>query len=160
MNILLSELTDFSTYQDASGGFVPRRQFEVFMSVEQLGRRLQGIFAHDRDVATCRTLAFDAFDTLKGLTIIDLFQGCRLARAERTLVSLENALPSEVSELLLIPARRAVQALRLLQAGFHQLLADAGLDDLFLAAWPGQFSQDVFRVDNIGDTRAALGMSR
>jgi hypothetical protein len=118
LNILLSELTDFSAYQDAAGAFVPRRLFEVFMSVEQLGRRLQGIFAHDRDIATGRALAFDAFDTMKGLAIVDLFEGSKLARAERVLVSLEEALPSEVSELLLLPARRAVQALRVLQAGF------------------------------------------
>jgi hypothetical protein len=96
------ELSDYSTYQDAGGAFVPRRQFEVFMSVEQLGRRLQGIFAHDRDVATCRALAFDPFDTLKGLAIVDLFEGCKLTRAERVLASLESALPSKVSELLLI----------------------------------------------------------
>jgi hypothetical protein len=42
----------------------------------------------------------------------------------------------------------------------RQLLAGAGLDDLFLAAWPGQYSQDVFRVDNIDDVRAAFGMTR
>ena len=118
LNILLSELTDFSAYQDAGGAFVPRRLFEVFMSVEQLGRRLQGIFAHDRDIATCRALAFDAFDTMKGLAIIELFEGCKLGRAERVLASLEEALPSDVSELLLLPARRAVQALRMVQAGF------------------------------------------
>jgi hypothetical protein len=29
-----------------------------------------------------------------------------------------------------------------------------------LAAWPGQYSQDVFRVDNIDDALAALGMTR
>jgi hypothetical protein len=126
MNILLSELSDFSTYQDTNGAFVPRRQFEVFMSVEQLGRRLQGIFAHDRDVATCRALAFDAFDTLKGLAIIDLFEGCRLSRAERALTSLESALPSEISELLLIPARRAVHALHMMQAGFLSSYVNAG----------------------------------
>jgi len=115
---LLSELSDFSNYCDSGGRFVPRRQFEVFMSVEQVGRRLQGILAHDRDLATRRALAFDAFDTLKGLGVIDLSEGCKLSRAERTLASLEQALPPRASELLLLPARRAVQALRSVQAGF------------------------------------------
>ena len=63
-----------------TGLFVPRRQFEVFMSVEQVGRRLQGILAHDRDLATRRALAFDAFDTLQGLGIIDLANGCKPSR--------------------------------------------------------------------------------
>jgi hypothetical protein len=72
MNRVLSELSDFSNYCNSDGTFVPRRLFETFMSVEQAGRRLQGIFAHDRDLATRRALAFDAFDTMKGLGIIDL----------------------------------------------------------------------------------------
>ena len=82
------------------------------------GAPAAGIFAHDRDIATGRALAFDAFDTMKGLAIVDLFEGCKLGRAEQVLASLEEALPSEVSDLLLLPARRAVQALRVLQAGF------------------------------------------
>jgi hypothetical protein len=118
MNKLLSELSDFSNYCNGAGTFVPRRLFETFTSVEQVGRRLQGIFAHDRDLATRRALAFDAFDTLKGLGIIELFEGCKLSRAERTLASLEDELPTQAGELLLLPARRAVQALRSLQAGF------------------------------------------
>jgi hypothetical protein len=42
----------------------------------------------------------------------------------------------------------------------RQLLVGVGPDDLILAAWPGQYSQDVFQVDNIDDARAALGMTR
>ena len=74
MNKLLSELSDFSNYCNADETFVPRRLFEMFMSVEQAGRRLQGILAHDRDLATRRALAFDAFDTMQGLGIVDLFE--------------------------------------------------------------------------------------
>ena len=85
------------------------------MNVEQAGCRLQGILAHDRDLTTRRALGFDAFDTMKGLGIIDLFEACKLRLAERTLASLENGLPSQAGELLLLPARRAVQALRDLQ---------------------------------------------
>ncbi len=112
MNKLLSEVSDFSNYCNADGTFVPRRLFETFMSVEQAGCRLQGILAHDRDLTTRRALGFDAFDTMKGLGIIDLFEACKLRLAERTLASLENELPSQAGELLLLPARRAVQALR------------------------------------------------
>jgi hypothetical protein len=118
MNELLSHLSDFANYCDATRRFVPRRLFETFMSVEQLGRRLQGVLVHERDIATRRALAFDAFDTLKGLGIIDLFEGCKLSRAERALTSLEADLPSAAAELLLSPARRAVKALRDLQDGF------------------------------------------
>jgi len=124
---VLSELSDFSNYCDADGTFVPRRLFEIFMSVEQLGRRLQGVFAHDRDLATRRALAFDAFDTMKGLGIIDVLEACKLSRAQRTLASLENGLPSEVGELLLPPARRAVQALRSLQSGFLPSRTSGGI---------------------------------
>lgn len=42
----------------------------------------------------------------------------------------------------------------------RQLLAGARPDDLILAAWPGQYSQDVFVVDNMDAARAALGMTR
>ena len=118
MDQVLSELSDFANYCDSECTFVPRRLFETFMSVEQLGRRLQGVLVHDRDVATRRALAFDAFDTMKGLGIIDLFEGCKLSRAEHVLTSLEADLPPAAAELLLLPARRAVQALRELQAGF------------------------------------------
>jgi hypothetical protein len=95
MDRILSQLSDFANYCDALGAFVPRRLFETFMSVEQLGRRLQGVLVHDRDVVTRRALAFDAFDTMKGLGIIDLFEGCKLSRAERVLTSLEATLPRQ-----------------------------------------------------------------
>jgi hypothetical protein len=52
------------------------------------------------------------------LGIIDLFEGCKLSRAERVLASLESELPLAAAELLLLPARRAVKALRELQTGF------------------------------------------
>lgn len=118
MNGVLAQMSDFANYCDASRRFVPRRLVEVFMSVEQLGRRLQGAAAHDRDLATRRALAFDAFDTLKGLGIIDLFEGCKLSRAERALRSLESEIPAQAADLLLLPARRAVEALRRVQEGF------------------------------------------
>jgi hypothetical protein len=98
MNELLAQLSDFANYIDQSGLFVPRRLIEMFMSVEQLGHRLRGVAAHDRDLATRRALGFDAFDTLKGLGIVTLFDGCKLSRAEQT--------------------RRAVEALRRVQGGF------------------------------------------
>jgi hypothetical protein len=118
MNELLSQMSDFANYLDGSGQFVPRRLIEVFMSIEQLGHRLQGVAAHDRDLATRRALAFDAFDTLKGLGIVTLFDGCRLSRAEQALCTLESELPPLAAKLLLIPARRAVEALRRVQDGF------------------------------------------
>lgn len=118
MDAMLSALSDFANYTGGEGEFVPRRLFETFMSVEQLGRRLQGVLAHDRDNATRRALSFDAFDTLKGLGVVDLFEAGRLSRSERVLRSLESDLPASVAELLLIPARKAVDALRHLQSGF------------------------------------------
>ncbi|HWD55848.1 MAG TPA: hypothetical protein VG346_12035 [Acidimicrobiales bacterium] len=118
MNELLAQMSDFANYVDQSGLFVPRRLIEMFMSVEQLGHRLRGVAAHDRDLATRRALGFDAFDTLKGLGIVTLFDGCKLSRAEQALRFLESELPSLAAELLLIPARRAVDALRRVQGGF------------------------------------------
>jgi hypothetical protein len=118
MDRVLSELTDFSNYCDGDGKFSPRRVVESFMSIEQFGRRLQGILAHDRDISTRRALAFDAFDTLKSLTGLDMFNGCKLSRAEQALSFLEAKLPSAASELLLLPARQAVAALRDAAKGF------------------------------------------
>ncbi|GAX54087.1 hypothetical protein SO3561_05621 [Streptomyces olivochromogenes] len=37
------------------------------------------------------------------------------------------------------------------------MLAQAGTKDLILAAWPGQWSQDVFMVDDLKAAREALG---
>jgi len=115
---LLSHLTDFANFCDMSGAFVPRRLFEIIMSVEQLGRRIQGIFVHDRDVSTRNALTFDAFDTLQGLAITNLYEGCKLSRATATLARLEQAIPGDVSSLLLPAARRAVDALQRMQQGF------------------------------------------
>jgi hypothetical protein len=44
--------------------------------------------------------------------------------------------------------------------GKRTLLTGAASDDLFLAAWPGQWSQDVFEVDNIDDVRSGFGLTR
>lgn len=118
MDQVLSQMTDFANYCDADGTLVPRRMFETFLGVEQLGRRLQGILVHDRDIATRRALAFDALDTLKGLGVVEFFEACKLSRAERVLASLETDMPAAAAELLLLPARRAVAALRQLQHGF------------------------------------------
>jgi hypothetical protein len=96
MDRTLSQLSDFANYCGDARTFVPRRLVETFMSVEQLGRRIQGVLVHERDMATRRALGFDAFDTMKGLGIM----------------------PSPAAELLLLPARRAVQALREMQTGF------------------------------------------
>jgi hypothetical protein len=115
---LLGELTNFANYCAISGEFIPRRLFEAVMSVEHLGRRIQGTLAHERDVATRKALAFDAFDTMRGLGDIDLFEGAKLSRAETVLAALENDLPSAAADLLLRPARRAVDALRHVQSGF------------------------------------------
>ncbi|RLU79332.1 hypothetical protein CTZ27_37270 [Streptomyces griseocarneus] len=37
------------------------------------------------------------------------------------------------------------------------MLAQAGAKDLVLAAWPGQWSQDVFLVDDLKAARAEMG---
>jgi hypothetical protein len=42
----------------------------------------------------------------------------------------------------------------------RQLLVEAGPGDLILAAWPGEYRQDVFVVDNIDEARTALCATR
>ncbi|MGK3206012.1 hypothetical protein [Amycolatopsis sp. MEPSY49] len=42
----------------------------------------------------------------------------------------------------------------------RSLLADSDERDLVLAAWPGEWSQDVFVVDDLGAARIAVGLSR
>jgi hypothetical protein len=40
------------------------------------------------------------------------------------------------------------------------MLGNADDDDLLLAAWPGEWSQDVFVVDDLKGARASLGLPR
>jgi hypothetical protein len=98
--------------------YEPRLQVEYLLSIEQLGRRIQGSFAHDRDISTQRALSFEALDTLEGLGIVTFQQACTLSHAESTLRRLEAELPNDVAELLLPRARDAVDALRGVPKGF------------------------------------------
>jgi hypothetical protein len=116
---LFGLITDPASYVDANGDFRPRRQFEVLLSIEQLGRRIVSILANDRDLSARRLLGFAALDTLEGLGIISLDEACRLTRAQRALESLEGQLPETVARMLLPTARRAVEALRTCQNGFY-----------------------------------------
>jgi hypothetical protein len=109
---LLSTLTNPAAYASSSGEYSPRRQFETLLSVEQLGNRIQGILAHQRDQPTRRTLAFGALDTLEGLGVVDFAQATKLSRAQKTLARLEELLPTDVAATLLPTARRAVEGLR------------------------------------------------
>ncbi|GAA0436041.1 hypothetical protein [Streptomyces luteireticuli] len=57
--------------------------------------------------------------------------------------------------LLRIDAKGIVsQATRITEK--RRMLADAGPKDLILAAWPGQWSQDVFVVDDIKVAQAGV----
>ena len=118
LNIVLSELTDPSNYLSHEGTFRPRRQFEVLLGVEQLGRRIQSILISERDLPTRRLLGFAALDTLEGLGVIAFDQACRLSQAQATLDRLEAALSATEAVILLPTARRAVEALRHCQDGF------------------------------------------
>jgi hypothetical protein len=118
LNKLLGEVTDLANYVDSNGKYHPRRQFEVLLSVEQIGRRIQSILASDRDLGARRLLGFAALDTLQGLGVVTLDHACRLPRAEKALQGLEAQLPGPVGEMLLPTARRAVEGLRACQDGF------------------------------------------
>jgi hypothetical protein len=118
IDLVLGEITDFANFADANGMYEPRRQVEYLLSIEQLGRRIQGSFAHDRDISTQRALSFEALDTLEGLGIVTFQQACTLSHAESTLCQLEADLPNDVAELLLPRARDAVEALRDVPNGF------------------------------------------
>ena len=118
LNKVFAEVTDLASFVNTNGEYRPRREFEVLLSIEQLGRRLQSILANDRDLATRRLVAFAALDALQGLGVVNFDQACRLSRAESTLEALENGLPAPVAAMLLPVARRAVEALRACQDGF------------------------------------------
>jgi hypothetical protein len=118
LNKLFAEVTDLGNYVDSNGEYHPRRQFEVLLSVEQIGRRIQSILASDRDLGARRLLGFGALDTLHGLGVVTLDHACDLARAEKALQRLEAQLPAPVAAMLLPTARRAVAGLRGCQEGF------------------------------------------
>ncbi|MFC1407376.1 MULTISPECIES: hypothetical protein [Streptacidiphilus] len=119
LNELLSVATDPATFRDAAGAYRPRRQFETLLSLEQAGKRVQAVLAHQRDPASRRLLAFAALDTLEGLKVVSSLENAfELTKAERVLHALEGALPAEVAAVLLPSARRAVEALRECQNGF------------------------------------------
>jgi hypothetical protein len=118
LNLLFTQLTDLRNFATPSREYQPRRQFEVLLSAEQFGRRLQTILAGDRDLSTRRLQAFSALDTLEGLGVVSFDQACRLERAERALDSVARSLPMEVAAMLLPTARRAVDGLRECQHGF------------------------------------------
>ncbi len=118
MNLFLSEVTDLANYVDRAGSYQPRRQFEVLLSVEQLGRRIQSILGNQRDRGTRLDTAFTALDMLDALSFIGFEQACTHARAKGTLNRLEQDLPGDVADVLLVNARRAVDGLRQCQDGF------------------------------------------
>jgi hypothetical protein len=118
LNQVLGELTDPVNFKDRDGNYRPRRQFEVLLTVEQLGRRLQSVLATDRDTGARRLLSFSALDTLQGLGAVTFDDACRLSRAEKALQTVEQELPSTAAGMLLPTARRAVEGLRGCQEGF------------------------------------------
>jgi hypothetical protein len=118
LNDLLSTVTDPATYADRTGEYRPRRQFEAQLSLEQAGRRVQAVLAHQRDQPTRQMLAFAALDTLEGLGLVKFDQAVELTKAQKVLDRLDALLPTDVAEVLLPAARRAVAALRECQNGF------------------------------------------
>lgn len=118
LNSVLSVVTDPATYANATGQYVPRRQFERQLTFEQAGRRVQAVLVHQRDQDTRRSLAFGALDTLEGLSAIRLDEAVKLTRARKTLDRLDATLPADVAAVLLPSARRAVEALHKCQDGF------------------------------------------
>jgi hypothetical protein len=118
LNDLLSAITDPASFVGVNGEYGPRRQFEVLLSIEQLGRRIVSILASERDLPTRRLLGFAALDTLDGLGFVKFDQACRLSRAETALTNLEASIPQAAASMLLPTARRAVEGLRACQAGF------------------------------------------
>ena len=115
---LFAEVTDPANYIDSQGEYRPMRQFEMLLSIEQFGRRIQSILQNDRDLATRRLLAFAALDTMQGFSGLTLDDACRLPRTERALQELDAQLPAPVARLLLPTARRAIEGLRACQEGF------------------------------------------
>lgn len=119
LNGLLSTVSDPATYCDAAGEYRPRRQFNMQLTFEQAGRRIQAVLTNQRDQPTRRLAAFAALDTLEGLGLTSFDTAVDANRAQKILDRLEHELlPDDVAAVLLPSARRAVQALRDLQKGF------------------------------------------
>ncbi|KUN43126.1 MULTISPECIES: hypothetical protein [Streptomyces] len=80
------------------------------------------------------------------------------ASSLRRTSSVEGGFPwrGQTVTLLRVDAKGVVtQATRVTEK--RTMLAQAGTKDLILAAWPGQWSQDVFMVDDLKAAREALG---
>ncbi|MFC4326891.1 hypothetical protein ACFPC0_03380 [Streptomyces andamanensis] len=80
------------------------------------------------------------------------------ASSLRRTSGVEGAFPwrGQTVTLIRVDAKGVVtQATRITEK--RTLLAQAGPKDLVLAAWPGQWSQDVFLVDDLQGAREELG---
>ncbi|MFH9964079.1 hypothetical protein ACH4PR_22285 [Streptomyces mirabilis] len=80
------------------------------------------------------------------------------ASSLRRTSSVEGGFPwrGQTVTLIQVDAKGVVtQATRVTEK--RTMLAQAGTKDLILAAWPGQWSQDVFMVDDLKAAREALG---
>jgi hypothetical protein len=65
---LFSEITDPANYRDGSI-FVPRRNLEKLLTLQQCFSHIQGLAAHERDSHVRRVLMFNALDSIEGLGI-------------------------------------------------------------------------------------------
>jgi hypothetical protein len=120
LNELFGVLTDPAVFTDTTGTFRPPKQLHALLSVEQLFRRVGSIQTDHRDGHARRVLLFTVLDTLERLTGRPVAKLCSRPFAQATLDRLDAELSGNpAAEILLPAARRAIEALHGVQAGFY-----------------------------------------
>lgn len=122
---LFGVLTDPGTFADPDGQFDPIASMQALLSVEQLFQRVGSVQIAYRDINARRVSFFSAMDTYYslcgGIPMVRLFTH---SYALKTLERLEAKIHPGAHDILLVAARRGVEALRELQDGFFLVEAD------------------------------------
>ena len=118
LNLLFGVLSDLAVYTDPSGLYRPEKHLEAMLTVEQIFRRTTSMQVAHRDSNARRTLLFSVLDSIQRTNGWDLETMCTLSHAEDVLSGLEASVPVGAAEILLPMARRSVESLRGMQAGF------------------------------------------
>lgn len=119
LNGFLGLISDPVPFARADGiTYSPQGHMQTLLSVEHLFRHVQSMLTQVRDKHARRLALFGFLDTYEGLMGRDVVASCTLSVAEKSLAKLEAALDPAVACVLLPPAKRAVEALRAVQAGF------------------------------------------
>jgi hypothetical protein len=134
---VLSVVSDPALHTDQDGKYLPSKQLNSMLSLEQLFRRVAAVQRSHKDKDARRLAFFSVLDTLERLTGRDITVLSRQSYAHKVLTQLESAIPAEAQKILLPACYRAVEALGKLQEGFF-LARQTGMQTIAYVTDKGQ----------------------